>query len=190
MRLLVTAAILVLIVFAEPISSDAVAQIVSANDTRYDTSSDYVLEVMLGGEVSIERDRLTDDQTSKIPGVIIAGPKLMSFVKARGPDIVFFTSRARPLGRLAEITNTESEFASWAIPALFDMKALLILEYLIGGEPRNPHIIGNLNFPKLFFTHPELRLFVTSANIRLVDTIEREGGGMKIRFVERTVQSR
>jgi hypothetical protein len=168
---------------AEPIFLNAAAQsLQSANDTRYDTHSDFVLQLMLGGGGPLERDPLTDYPTSKAPGVIVAGPKLMSAIRGVGPGLIFFTARAHPLTRLAEVSETE--IASWAVPALFDVKTLLLFQYLLGGEPRNAHMIGNLNFPKLFLIHPELRLFITSAKIGLVDAIEREGGGMKITFVE------
>jgi hypothetical protein len=56
------------------------------------------------------------------------------------------------------------------------------LKYMIGGLPQHLHMIGNLNFSKLFHENPKLKLFVTSKKISLVETIDREGGGMKIRF--------
>ena len=129
----------------------------------------------------IARDPLSDYPASKEPGVIFAGPKTMELVKRLGPNAVFFTSKEHPLERLADLTDTDSQFGAWGIPP-FSVNDLFNLKFLIGGKPEHLRMIGNLNFQKLFQQNPKLRLFVTSSKIPLADAIERDGGGMKVSF--------
>src|SRR6266446_722334 len=127
------------------------------------------------------RDPIKEYPPSAVPGVIIVGPKTMNFLKRLGPDAVFYTSRAHPLRRLANITNSDTEFAAWGIP-LLPMNDLMTLKYMIGGKPEHLRMIGNGNFSKLFYQNPQLRLFVTNRKISFVETIDRDGGGMKVMF--------
>jgi hypothetical protein len=127
----------------------------------------------------LARDPLQDYPASKAPGVIFVGPRTMSFLKRLGPEAVFFTSKAHPLERLVELTDTDSQFGAWGIPP-FTPDDLFNLKFMFGGKPEHLHMIGNLNFPKLFQQNPKLRLFVTSSKIPFVEAIERDGGGMKI----------
>ena len=129
----------------------------------------------------LARDPLQDYPASKVPGVIFVGPRTMSFLRRLGPDAVFFTSKAHPLERIAELTDTDSQFGAWGIPP-FTPDDLFNLKFMIGGKPEHVHMIGNLNFSKLFQQNPKLKLFVTSNKIPLVETIERDGGGMTISF--------
>jgi hypothetical protein len=129
----------------------------------------------------LARDPLADYPASNELGVIIVGPKTMNFLRRFGSDAVFFTSKDHPLTRLADITNADVEFGAWGI-GLFQLDDLMNLKYMIGGQPKNLRMIGNGNFSKLFYQNPKLKLFVTSRTVQQVETIERSGGGMKVRF--------
>jgi hypothetical protein len=129
----------------------------------------------------IARDALKDYPASNEPGVIFVGPRTMEFLKRLGPNAVFFTSKDHPLERLADLTDTDSQFAAWGIPP-FSVDDLFNLKFMVGGKPEHLRMIGNLNFTKLFQQNPKLKLFVTSSKIPLVETIERDGGGMKVSF--------
>jgi len=49
-------------------------------------------------------------------------------------------------------------------------------------------MIGNGNFAKLFLENPKLKLFVTGRAVNGVEEIDRNGGGMKVRFIEQSAQ--
>jgi hypothetical protein len=129
----------------------------------------------------IARDPFNDYPASGVPGVIFAGPKTMEFLKRLGPNAVFFTTKDHPLERLADLTDTDSQFGAWGIPP-FSVNDLFNLKAVFGGKPDHLRMIGNLNFAKLFAQNPKLKLFLTSSTISLVDNIERTGGGMKVEF--------
>lgn len=158
------------------------AQIVSNNWSNSDSGSDFVLHVTASTKEI--RDPVSSYPESSTPGVVIVGPKLAAYLKNLGPNVVFYTSRANPLKRLSEITDANIQFAAWGVPTDFQVVDVLAIKYQLGGELRNPHFIGNLNFSKLFVGRPKLRLFVTSQKIRGVDSIESSGGGLKIKLAE------
>jgi len=118
--------------------------------------------------------------SSSEPGVVIASPRVMDFLKTLGPDVVFFTSKEHPLKSLSDITDG-SEFGAWGPGPGASIQDLMTLKYMIcaGGGLQ---MIGGLG--NLFQKHPQLKLFVTFRGIAGVDSIESTGGGMKVHFVE------
>ena len=163
--------------------SNSRAQIVSNNWSSRGGVSGADFTVEISASTTEARDPVSSYPASDKPGTVIAGPKLMTYLKDMGADIVFFTARSQPLIRLAEITDADKQFAAWGVPSEFKMVDVLAIKYQIGGQLRRPHFIGNANFSQLFTKRPSLKLFMTSKQIRGVDDIERAGGGVKVTFV-------
>jgi len=118
------------------------------------------------------------------PGVIMVDAKTMVFLKELGPDVIFFTPKEKPLKRLSDITNGDDQFAAWGPPP--EITDLYKLSKMFSGE--HVHMIGNGNFAKLFLENPKLKLFVTGRAVNGVEEIDRNGGGMKVRFIEQSAQ--
>jgi hypothetical protein len=152
----------------------------------------------------IALDNLQDDPVSTVPGVVMVGPKTLSFINSLGPDIVFFTSREHPISRLADITDPDSQFGVAEFsPRMIKVRQLFSPGPVTGEQPspafnvrplgdtsmRGGGVtlmgIGDEGFGKLFQQHPQLKLFVTPRGIDGVDAIESTGGGMRVSFVER-----
>jgi hypothetical protein len=101
----------------------------------------------------------------------------MKLINSMGPNVVFFTSRAQPIKRLAEVTEDE-QFGWWgANPTeAFDLKVQIM------GRRGSVHVVGNGHFSQLFQQNPQLKLFVTYDNVSGVEAIERTGGGLKLKL--------
>jgi hypothetical protein len=119
-----------------------------------------------------------------VPGVVVVESNKLRFINSLGSDIVFLTSREHPITRLADITDSGSQFAAWGPGPGASIQDLQQLKVMISGGSGGLHMIGAGNFGRLFQDNPELKLFVTFRGVGGVEAIEISGGGMRVRFAE------
>jgi hypothetical protein len=112
--------------------------------------------------------------------------RVMQSVRALGGDIVFFTSKKRPLHFLTEIKYTGTELGMWGMELLDGSQALLRaaqVEVGAGGKGL-ARVLGDAYFSSLFANNPEIRLFVTHAyEDHREAAIGTRGGGARLYFV-------
>jgi Skp family chaperone for outer membrane proteins len=124
--------------------------------------------------------------------VVVADPKTLSFINSLGPEYVFFTSREYPIGRLADITDADTQFGVLEFsPRMMALRQMIAAGSVAGASPPPTPAgqvvlmgIGEAVFGKLFQQNPQLKLFVTPRRTASIDEILDTGGGIRVRFVE------
>jgi hypothetical protein len=106
-------------------------------------------------------------------------------VRALGPDVLFFTPRARPLHRLAEIRAPGEEMATGDLGLVRPLLPLLRAGgvKVDGGALDLMRLVSPAHFATVFAEHPRLRLLAVR---RRPDGAERaiatRGGGVAVQF--------
>jgi len=112
--------------------------------------------------------------------------RVLGKVRALGDDVVFFTSKQRPIRSLAEITETGTQLGLWGVELLDGTQQLFETAgvKLGAGGKGLARVLGDAYFPELFVKNPGIRFFVTH---RYDDSreaaITKQGGGVQVVFV-------
>ena len=94
-----------------------------------------------------------------------APPGVISAARALGPEVAFFTARARPLASLAELGDPAAQVGTADVAGAKEIQTLLRAGgvKVAGGAVDLMRLIGPNHFPSLFRKNPGLRLFVVRA---------------------------
>jgi hypothetical protein len=112
----------------------------------------------------------------------------MDAVARLGGDVVFFTSRSKPLRNLGDITDRGEQVGVWGVELFGKVNRLLDA----AGVPPSTSgqdasmLIGDALFPTLFQDSPTIRLFATHAySDGREQAIVQQGGGVRLSFRSR-----
>jgi hypothetical protein len=112
----------------------------------------------------------------------------MQAVANLGRDVVFFTSRSKPVHNLHDITDRGAQVGVWGMELFGKVNRLLDVagvEPSASGQDASM-LVGDALFGTLFRDSPELRLFVTHAYADgREQTIVEKGGGLRLAFRSR-----
>jgi hypothetical protein len=176
-----------------------------------------VVELLLAHKADAEaksNDGLTPLQVAQSNGrekavdalspVVMVEPDTLREIRALGSDLVFYTAKDKPITRLSELTDLDTQLGVLEFSA-----RMLRLRQLLSGRAASPGQeaqaggvttralgetsmsgggvmlkgIGEDGFGDLFYRHPRLRLFVTPKGAGGESPIEKTGGGLRVRLV-------
>jgi hypothetical protein len=119
---------------------------------------------------------------SVVPVVITVDPETLEIIHSLGPEAVFLTSRENAITRLADITDSDSQFGAEGDG--HKLNELMKLKVMIDGK--RGKIITINNFKSQFYGEFPFKLFVCwdkNFSVNRMDALKSYPGGMEVRFV-------